>query len=109
MKLAIAALAGLLVGGAYAAQPAQAQGWSSQPNNGYQTPPARPYAPGYGERRVDEPRYGSDIRERCVGLHRESENLRIRLDREWNPLERVRTEGRLREVQDQEARTGCRR
>jgi hypothetical protein len=31
------------------------------------------------------------------------------MDREWNPLERSRTEGRLREVQEQEARAGCRR
>jgi len=56
----------------------------------------------------DEPRYGSDLRERCIGLNREARDLRIRLDREWNPVERVRTEGRLRGVQDQEARAGCR-
>ena len=46
--------------------------------------------------------------ERCVGLHREARDLRIRLDREWNPAERMRTEGRLREVQEREARAGCR-
>ena len=106
MKIAIAALATLLVAGVCAAQPAQAQGWS-QPY-GYQTAPAQPYAPRYGERRNEEPRYGSDVRERCIGLHREARDLRIRLDREWNPVERVRTEGRLRRVQDQEARAGCR-
>jgi hypothetical protein len=106
MKIAIGALASLLVAGVCAAQPAQAQGWS-QPY-GYQTAPAQPYAPRYGERRNDEPRYGSDVRERCIGLHREARDLRIRLDREWNPVERVRTEGRLRGVQDQEARAGCR-
>ena len=105
MKIVIGALASLLVAGVCAAQPAQAQG--SQPN-GYQTAPAQPYAPRYGERRGDEPRYGSDIRERCIELHREARDLRIRLDREWNPVERVRTEGRLRGVQDQEARAGCR-
>jgi hypothetical protein len=65
--------------------------------------------PGYGERRYGEPGYGGEMRERCIGLHREAENLRIRMDREWNPLERSRTEGRLREVQEQEARAGCRR
>jgi len=43
-----------------------------------------------------------------IGLHREARDLRIRLDREWNPAERMRTEGRLREVQDREARAGCR-
>lgn len=63
----------------------------------------------YGERRYGETGYGGETRERCVGLHRESEDLRIRLDREWNPMDRARTEGRLREVQEQEARTGCRR
>ena len=61
-----------------------------------------------GDWRGDEPRSGSDIRERCVGLHREARDLRIRLDREWNPVERMRTEGWLREVQDREARAGCR-
>jgi hypothetical protein len=63
--------------------------------------------PGYGERR--ETGYGGEMRERCVGLHREAEELRGRMDREWNPIERSRTEGRLREVQEQEVRTGCRR
>ena len=61
-------------------------------------------AQGYGEQG-----YGGDGRERCGGLHREAEDLRARMDREWNPLERSRTEGRLREVQEQEARAGCRR
>jgi hypothetical protein len=60
--------------------------------------------PGYGEQG-----YGGEGRERCGGLHREAEDLRVRMDREWNPLERSRTEGRLREVQEQEARAGCRR
>jgi hypothetical protein len=55
------------------------------------------------------PGYGGESRERCGGLHRESEELRGRMDREWNPLERSRTESRLREVQEQEARAGCRR
>jgi hypothetical protein len=63
--------------------------------------------PGYGERR--ETGYGGEMRERCIGLHREAEELRGRMDREWNPIERSRTEGRLREVQEQEVRTGCRR
>jgi hypothetical protein len=71
-------------------------------------------APGYGERREGDRRYGEqgyggEGRERCGGLHREAEDLRVRMDREWNPLERSRTEGRLREVQEQEARAGCRR
>ena len=70
--------------------------------------------PGYGERREGDRRYGEqgyggEGRERCGGLHREAEDLRARMDREWNPLERSRTEGRLREVQEQEARAGCRR
>lgn len=56
--------------------------------------------PGYG--------YGSDRRgggegwERCRGLQREAEELRSRMDREWNPLERSRMEGRLREVHAQQ-------
>ena len=52
MKIVIGALATLLVASVCAAQPAQAQG--SQPY-GYQTAPAQPYAPRYGERRNDEP------------------------------------------------------
>src|SRR5947207_15936727 len=39
------------------------------------------------------PGYGGDMRERCGGLHREAEELRIRMDREFNPVERMRTEG----------------
>jgi hypothetical protein len=60
--------------------------------------------PGYGERR-----YGEDTRERCYGLRREADELRVRMDREFNPMERARTEGRLREVREQEERMGCRR
>ena len=64
---------------------------------------------GYGERGYGERRYGEEARERCFGLHRETDDLRIRLDREFNPMERARTEGRLREVREQEERMGCRR
>jgi hypothetical protein len=59
---------------------------------------------GYGERR-----YGEDTRERCYGLRREADELRVRMDREFNPMERARTEGRLREMREQEERMGCRR
>ena len=62
-----------------------------------------------GPRPGPGPGYGGDMRERCGGLHREAEELRIRMDREFNPVERMRTEGRLREVHEQEARAGCRR
>jgi hypothetical protein len=65
--------------------------------------------PGYGERRYEERRYGEEVRERCFGLRREADDLRVRLDREFNPMERARTESRLREVREQEERTGCRR
>jgi hypothetical protein len=99
MKMAIAALAGLLLAGTYGASPAQAQ-WG--PGYSTQTTPAPRY-----ERR-GEPGSGSDMRERCAGLHRESENIRGRMDREWNPLERSRMEGRLREVRQQEERDRCR-
>ena len=44
------------------------------------------------------------MRERCIGLHREAEHLRGRMEREWNPVERARTEGRLRELREQEER-----
>jgi hypothetical protein len=107
MKIAIGALAGLVVAGLAWTQPAAAQGWPS--GSYYQTAPAQPGPPAYGERRHVEPGYGGEMRERCIGLRREAENLRIRMDREWNPLERARTEGHLRQVQDQEARAGCRR
>src|SRR5262249_27502157 len=48
--------------------------------------------------------YGAEFRDRCDGLRREARELRERLDREWNPLDRSRTEGRLREVREQEER-----
>jgi hypothetical protein len=99
MKMAIAALAGLLLAGTYGASPAQAQ-W----DRGYSTQTA----PEPRSDRRGEPGYGSDMRERCAGLHRESENIRARMDREWNPLERSRMEGRLREVRQQEERDRCR-
>jgi hypothetical protein len=69
-------------------------------------------APGYDERRgpgYGERRYGEDTRERCYGLRREADELRVRLDREFNLMERARTEGRLHEVREQEERMGCRR
>lgn len=70
--------------------------------------------PGYEERRYGEPgygerRYGEEVRERCFGLRRESDELRSRMEREFNPMERSRTEGRLRELREQEERMGCRR
>jgi len=49
-----------------------------------------------------EPGYGSDRVDRCAGLHRESEELRAHIDREFNPLERTRMEGHLRELHEQE-------
>jgi hypothetical protein len=70
--------------------------------------------PGYDDRRRGEPgygerRYGEEARERCFGLRREADDLRGRLEREFNPMERARNEGRLREVREQEERMGCRR
>lgn len=56
--------------------------------------------PGYGQREG----YGSDVRERCAGLRREAEELRSRMEREFNPVERARAEGRLRELREQEER-----
>jgi len=50
------------------------------------------------------PGYGSDRPDRCGGLHRQSEELRARLDREWNPMERARIESHLRELHEQEER-----
>jgi len=101
MKTSIGALAGLLLAGMAWMPSAQAQGtWPGY--NTYSTP--SPYAaPRYVEPRR-EPGYGSEMRERCVGLHREAEMLRHRLDREWNPVERARTEGRLREVRERAER-----
>jgi hypothetical protein len=37
-------------------------------------------------------------------LRRQADELRSRLDREWNPLERARTEGQLRAIREQEER-----
>jgi hypothetical protein len=72
-------------------------------------------APGYGGPGYGRPGYGGpgrggpggpsgDWAARCGGLHREAEELRSRLEREFNPIERARTEGRLREIREQEAR-----
>jgi|SRR5690242_20215874 hypothetical protein len=111
MKTMIGALAGLLLAGTAWVVPAQAQGWPGY--NSYTTPAPAYSAPRYSEPRYNEPRYneprrelgsGSEMRERCGGLHREAEMLRHRLDREWNPVERARTEGRLREVREQAER-----
>ena len=112
MRTGIGVLAGLLLAGMACMQPANAQGtWP-----GYATPqPApSPYAaPRYGDQRYGDQRYGeprrepgsgSEMRERCIGLHREAEVLRGRMEREWNPVERARTEGRLREVREHEER-----
>ena len=107
MKTGIGVLTGLLLAGMAWMQPANAQGtWP-----GYATPQTAPSpyaAPRYGDQRYGEPRRepgsGSEMRERCIGLHREAEHLRGRMEREWNPVERARTEGRLREVREQEER-----
>jgi hypothetical protein len=48
--------------------------------------------------------YGSERSERCGGLRRESEELRGRLEREFNPIERQRIEGQLRGLREQEER-----
>jgi len=48
------------------------------------------------------------MRERCGELFRKTERLRGRLDREWNPLDRGRIEGRLREVHAERERARCR-
>jgi hypothetical protein len=57
-----------------------------------------------GERRESGQGVGSDRGAPCQGVHREAEELRGRLAREFNPIERARVEGRLREVQQQEER-----
>src|ERR1700719_4588799 len=128
MKIYLAALAGLLLAGMAWSQPAAAQGL---PQGSYLRSCGGAMMQGdtlvASCRRADgrEERTSlADVR-RCVGdignqnghlscsygggRHRESEELRGRMDREWNPLERSRTESRLREVQEQEARAGCRR
>ena len=93
MKVVIGTFAAVLLLGAYAVRPAQAQGWGDGPR---------------GDWRGDEPRYGSDVRGHCIGLHREAGDLRLRLNRELNPVERMRIEGRLREVHEQQSLAGCR-
>lgn len=64
-----------------------------------------PTAPGYGPREgFGERRYGEEGRERCVGLHREAERLRDRMAATYDPYERGRIEGQLRQVREQEER-----
>jgi hypothetical protein len=78
-----------------------------EPAPGFAPPPPAPgYGPreGFGERRYGEERYGEGGRERCVGLHREAERLRDRMAATYDPYERGRIEGRLREVREQEER-----
>jgi hypothetical protein len=65
---------------------------------------AGPPPPPYGAPRA----YGEERRERCGELYREAERLRARLDREWNPLDRSRIEGRLREAHAEQERARCR-
>jgi hypothetical protein len=68
-------------------------------------PGPRP-GPGYGQPAYGAPPPGWDQRrwERCHELHERTEELRGRLDREFNPLERANMEGRLRELREQEDR-----
>ncbi len=54
--------------------------------------------PGYGS---SEPRFGEG---RCDDLRREAEHLRNRLNHEWNPAERARIEGRLRDLREADHR-----
>src|SRR5437588_4945165 len=64
-------------------------------------PPPGP-GPGYGERR--EYRERGEVRARCEDLRREAQDLRRRLEREYNPFDRERLERRLHEVREQEER-----
>jgi hypothetical protein len=92
----------------YATGPARGTA-QAVPGYGRQEPGFAPPAPGYGpregfgERRYGEERYGEG-RERCIGLHREAERLRDRMAATYDPYERGRIEGRLREVREQEER-----
>jgi hypothetical protein len=95
------ARANVLPGPGYAAP--QPQPGFGGPRYGEQAPGYGPRE-GYGERRYGEGGYGSDVRERCAGLHRQSEELRNRLERERDPGDRARIEGRLRELHEQEER-----
>ena len=108
MKIVIGTITGLLLAGLYCAQPVQAQGWPGYQSNqpyGYQTQPYGYQSAPYRERREGS---GSSMDERCVRLHRETQDLRVRMDREWNPIDRARIEGRLHETREREARAGCR-
>ena len=90
MKMAIAAVAGLLLAGTYGASPAQAQ-WG--PGYSTQTNPAPRY-----EQRRGEPGVGSEMRERCAGLRREWRRARQREDQTQSQPERARSdEGACRE------------
>jgi len=60
----------------------------------------------FGSAAAAPPAAGPQVAEQCGGLHREAEDLRARLDREVNPIERAHIEGRLREIHEQEARCG---
>jgi len=83
-----------LLVGAYAAQTAQAQGRGAQ----------RPT-----HRRLARWRAALWLRNPQVLRRTSARSPRFaHLDREWNPTARIGTEGRLREVQDREARAGCR-
>jgi hypothetical protein len=63
---------------------------------------APPYAPTpYGAPPADRE---GDRGDRCRGLHRESDELRARLDRERDPADRARIERRLHEIHDEEER-----
>jgi|tagenome__1003787_1003787.scaffolds.fasta_scaffold19153931_1 hypothetical protein len=103
MNKIIAVSAGVLLAGMAWLPAAHAQGtWPGYAAPSYTTPAP---APRYVEpRRERELGYGSEMHARCGELHREAEMLRHRLDREWNPMERARTEGRLREVRERAER-----
>jgi hypothetical protein len=63
-------------------------------NCNFAGPPGPPPPDGRAERR----------RERCEDLRDEARNLRRRIEREYNPIDRARLEGRLQEVNEQRER-----
>jgi len=74
----------------------------AQPRHGEPAPGYAPPGPGYGPREgYGERRYGEEARERCFRLHREAERLRDRMAAAYDPYERRRFEGRLREVREE--------
>jgi hypothetical protein len=79
------------------AEPGRGPGPGPGPGPGYGAQPGYGATPSYG---APPPGWERARWERCHELHERAEDARMRLEREYNPVERGRLEGRLQEMRE---------